>query len=163
MALFNNFAKIYHLLIFTQSVFMLVCLDVPMPPNLFRFLQGFKFAHFYQLGNWFDTLDNEQKYANFHGNNFNKIESIFGDVSFIIICGHLIGLYCIMIALALFLYGVRYLPDMRNEYLNQIVCLMIQKSKHIKWSHLTDVLMSTLMLVIAGFFFQTIDYSANKT
>ncbi len=57
MLIFNRYTKIYHLLIFGQSIFMLVCLEIKLPPNLYQFLQGFKFAHFYQIGNWLDTLD----------------------------------------------------------------------------------------------------------
>ena len=73
LLIFNRFAKIHHLLIVTQSLFLIACLDIPLPPNLYRFLQGFKYAHLYQFPNWFDSLERTQRYTDFHGRNFNKL------------------------------------------------------------------------------------------
>jgi hypothetical protein len=50
MIVFNRYAKMYNLLIYGQSLFMIVCLNINnMPPNLYQFLQGFKYSHFYQF------------------------------------------------------------------------------------------------------------------
>jgi hypothetical protein len=163
IAIFNQFAKLHHFLIFAQTVFMLACLNIPMPPNLYRFLQGFKYAHFYQIPNWFSTIHSTSRYTDFYHRNFNRVESIFTDLAFIHIAGHLIALYSILVALGLALYAVRYLPESRNEYLKKLMGLMGEKLKHVKWSHLSDVFLSTFMLVLAAFLFQTIDYSTSKT
>jgi hypothetical protein len=163
IAIFNQFAKLYHLLIFAQTVFMLACLNIPMPPNLYRFLQGFKYAHFYQIPNWFSTIDSTSRYTDFYHRNFNRIESIFADVAFIHIAGHLIALYSILLVLGLVFYAVRYLPEGRNEYVKKVMSPMREKLKHVKWSHLSDVFLSTFMLVLAAFWFQTLDYSTFKT
>lgn len=73
MLVFNRYAKIYHFLIYAQSLFMIICFDMNLPPNLFFFLQSFKFAHFYQISNLFFNKNNQQKFIDFSYHQLNRI------------------------------------------------------------------------------------------
>lgn len=53
LLLWNWYAKVYESLHFCQLVFLMAMLEIQYPPNLWLFLQGFKNAHFYFVGNSF--------------------------------------------------------------------------------------------------------------
>lgn len=91
LIVFNLYTKMYNFLIASQTIFMIALLEISLPPNLFRFLQGFKAAHFYQLENWLVPSNSIFSYEVCSSRQ--HVISLYNDCSFLKIVGHTFNIY----------------------------------------------------------------------
>ena len=156
LVVFNWYGKIYESLHLLQLLFLLSALEVRMPPNLWVFLQGFRNSHWYFWPNWFIDPHMQQP-LNLAPP---KILAIFYDSNFLRLCGHLLCLYLVALALLFFFYLCKHAANLARFYPtpHALFSSLHARARLFKWSHVHDLVTTSTMLVFFAFFAQTSDY-----